>query len=346
MATFTQLPSGKWRAQVRKHGLYKAATFTLKREAQAWATQVEAQAHSLATVCYQVVPAGYTVGKLIDAYIADTKPHDKREAVLNHIKRGVGRYNLSKLTAHALNDWASKRLATGIQGATLAYDLSTLSAVLKYGKFVKKLNIDSLVARDARAALSFRKVETRSTEREREPTDAELSALYAHWDANKRLKIPMTDLCLFALASAMRQAEICRLDIEDVNATDKTVIIRDRKDPVRKMGNHMTVPLLPEAWTIVAKHMGSRTTGKIFQGCNERSVSTSFTRTCAKLGIKDLHFHDLRHRAIRQLFSAGLAIPEVSLLSGHKNWKVLARYVSVKPAEVHAKFARGLTDAQ
>lgn len=341
MATFTQLPSGKWRAQVRQGGLYKGATFTLKREAQAWATQVSAQAHSLATVGYQVVPAGYTVGKLIDTYIEDTKPHDKREAVLKRIKRDVGRYNLSKLTTHILNDWASARLAAGIQGVTLAYDLSTLSAVLKYGKIVKKLNIDSLTARDARAALSLRKVETRSTEREREPTDEELAKLYAYWNSNRYLKLPMTDLCRFALATAMRQAEVCRIEIEDVSVTNKTVVIRDRKDPLRKTGNHMTVPLLPEAWAIAIKHIGTRKLGQIFLGCRERSVSTQFTRSCKKLGIEDLHFHDLRHRAIRQLFSAGLAIPEVSLLSGHKNWKVLARYVSVKPSEVHAKFVRG-----
>ncbi len=341
MATFTQLPSGKWRAQVRQGGLYKGATFKLKREAQAWAAQVEVQAHSLVTTGYQNVPQGYTVAKLIDTYIEDTNPHDKRRHCLERIKRDVGRYALSKLNAAILGDYISARLKTGIQGVTLAYDLSTLSAVLKYGKFVKKLNIDSMVAREARASMALRKVETRSTEREREPTDEEMQALYAAWDANPRLKLPMTDLCRFALASAMRQGEICRITIEDVNRQNKTVVIRDRKDPLRKVGNHMTVPLLPEAWEIAVKHMGRRKEGKIFEGCYERSVSTSFTRTCKKVGIKDLHYHDLRHRAIRQLFSAGLAIPEVSLLSGHKNWKILARYVAVQPAEVHAKFARG-----
>ena len=341
MATFTQLPSGKWRAQVRSGGLYKGATFNLKREAQAWATQVQAQAHSLVTTGYQNVPQGYSVGKLIDAYIEDTDPHDKRHHCLLRIKRDVGHYNLGKLNTAILNDYIGKRLKTGIQGVTIAYDISTLSAVLKYGKFVKKLNIDATVAREARASMTLRKVETRSTEREREPTDDELTKLYAHWNANPRQILPMADLCKFALATAMRQGEVCRITIEDVNRENKTVVIRDRKDPLRKVGNHMTVPLLPEAWAIAIKHIGKRKEGKIFEGCYERSVSASFTRTCKKVGIKDLHFHDLRHRAIRQLFSAGLAIPEVSLLSGHKNWKILARYVAIQPSEVHAKFARG-----
>jgi len=342
MATFTQLPSGKWRVQVRVSGLYKGATFQLKREAQAWAAQVEANATSIVQTGYQNVPQGYSVGKLIDAYIEDTDPHSKRRSLLIKLKADVGHYQLAKVNSAILNDYVNARLKTGIQGVTLAYDLSTLSAVLKYGRIVKKLNIDATAARDARASLSVRKVETRSIEREREPSDEELSALYAHWEANARQLIPMADLVRFALATAMRQAEICGIQIEDVDVKNKTVVIRDRKDPVRKLGNNMTVPLLPDAWAIAVKHIGKRRAGKVFD-YDHRSVCASFTRTCTKLGIKDLHFHDLRHRAIRQLFSAGLAIPEVSLLSGHKNWKILARYVAIKPSEVHAKFARGLT---
>ena len=42
MPTFSQLHSGKWRVQVRKAGIYKAATFQRKREANAWATAIDA----------------------------------------------------------------------------------------------------------------------------------------------------------------------------------------------------------------------------------------------------------------------------------------------------------------
>ena len=55
-------------------------------------------------------------------------------------------------------------------------------------------------------------------------------------------------------------------------------------------------------------------------------MSTGFTRACAELGIEDLHFHDLRHRATAQLFRMGLDIPRVALLTGHKTWAMLRRY--------------------
>ena len=43
MAAFTKLPSGKFRVQVRTGGIYKAKTFELKRDAEAWAREVERQ---------------------------------------------------------------------------------------------------------------------------------------------------------------------------------------------------------------------------------------------------------------------------------------------------------------
>ncbi len=45
-----------------------------------------------------------------------------------------------------------------------------------------------------------------------------------------------------------------------------------------------------------------------------------------RAGIEDLHFHDLRHEAISRFFEMGLAIPEVALLSGHRDVRMLLRY--------------------
>jgi integrase len=144
----------------------------------------------------------------------------------------------------------------------------------------------------------------------------------------------METLCRFALATAMRQEEICSLLIEDVDANKHTAIIRNRKDPQRKQGNHQTVPLLPEAWILVEPALRKRTSGKVFP-YQAASVSTAFTRACAKLGIIDLHFHDLRHKATSDLFRLGLQIPQVALLTGHKTWTQLRRYTHTKADDVH-----------
>jgi hypothetical protein len=40
MASLSQLPSGKWRAQVRRGGINKGATFKLKRDTETWAADI------------------------------------------------------------------------------------------------------------------------------------------------------------------------------------------------------------------------------------------------------------------------------------------------------------------
>ena len=51
----------------------------------------------------------------------------------------------------------------------------------------------------------------------------------------------------------------------------------------------------------------------------------------------DLHFHDLRHEAIGRFFELGLSVPEVALISGHKDTRMLLRYTHLKAKNVAKK---------
>jgi integrase len=337
MPTIVQLPSGKWRAQVRRAGIYRAATFPSKREAKDWAATIDTQAHHIAAAAYAPIPKGATVGDLIDKY---TETHQKipgrtKVATLAMLKREIGYTKLVALNAVVLRDFIDKRVGEGAGGVTIGADLSYLSAVLKWGRHARHLDVPARLALEARASLKHRGLDTRSNEREREPTDDELDRLYAHWQANPRQRIDMSTICKFALATGMRLGEICRLQVDDVDREAKTVVIHDRKDPRNKAGNDQTVPLLPRAWEIVEPLIDGRTEGSIFR-VSAASASTAFTRACAELEIEDLHFHDLRHRATAQFFRMGLDIPRVALLTGHKTWAMLRRYTDIKPADVHA----------
>jgi integrase len=339
MATFSQLPSGKWRAQVRRAGLYRAATFPSKREAQRWAAEIEGQAHHIAAGGFAPVPKGATLGDLIDKYRETVAklPGKTKDATLTMLKHRLGKARLATLNAVTLRDFIDQRMKDGAGGVTISADLSFLSAVLKWGRHARHLDIDDRLALEARESLKHRGLKTRSTEREREPTDAELARLYGHWRARPRQKIDMETLCRFALATAMRQDEICRLEVADVDRKARTVVIRDRKDPKNKLGNDQTVPLLAAAWAIVEPLIRDREDGSIF-GTKAASVSAAFTRACQLLAppIVDLHFHDLRHRATAEFFRMGLDIPRVALLTGHKTWTMLRRYTDIKAADVHA----------
>ena len=338
MAAFSQLPSGKWRAQVRKAGIYRNATFGTKREAKVWAESQEAQINHIATSGVAPIPKNATVADLIDKYTESiSKTYGRtKTATLAMLVRELGKVRLVNLNALVLRDFIDRREEDGAGGVTIAGDLSHLSQILKWARHARQLDVNERLALDARASLTHRGLNTRSAERSREPTDSELNRLYALWDNNLRQRIPMSLLCRFALATGMRQGEICRLEIDDIDRDNKTIIIRDRKDPRNKQGNDQTVPLLAQAWAIVGPLIKDRTSGFLFP-FDERSVSAAFTRGCKAVEpvIVDLHFHDLRHRATASFFRMGLDIPRVALLTGHKTWAMLRRYTDIKAADVH-----------
>jgi integrase len=119
----------------------------------------------------------------------------------------------------------------------------------------------------------------------------------------------------------MRQEEICLICWADVDATQKVVIVRDRKDPREKDGNDQLVPLLDatgiDAWAVMQEQKAaSPKTERIFP-YNGRSLGTAFRRAYRELGLENLHFHDLRHEAASRFFEAGFTIEQVALVTGH-----------------------------
>jgi len=54
-------------------------------------------------------------------------------------------------------------------------------------------------------------------------------------------------------------------------------------------------------------------------------------RQCRDLKIEDLHFRNLRHEGTSRLFEAGFSIEQVTLVTGHRDWKMLRRYTHLKP---------------
>jgi hypothetical protein len=67
----------------------------------------------------------------------------------------------------------------------------------------------------------------------------------------------------------------------------------------------------------------------------------AWKRLVRRSKLVDFHFHDFRHEAISRLFERGLTIPEVALVSGHKDPRMLFRYTHIKPEDVASKLWAG-----
>ena len=57
----------------------------------------------------------------------------------------------------------------------------------------------------------------------------------------------------------------------------------------------------------------------------------------SRANVEDLRFHDLRREAISRFFEKGLSVPEVALISGHKDVRMLFRYTHLKAEDIIKK---------
>lgn len=338
MASIIKQNDGTYRAMIRRVGFpSKSKSFTTKRDAVLWSNQVEAQMlGSVGTNRDYITPqAKTTVADLINAYVEEQGTGRSNTYTLSALSKHFEKTRLNKISAISLREYIDERLKTGISGSTLAGDLSALSAVLKWGKFVKRLNINADLAKDARSLLSVRKVNTRSGERSREASKAEIDALVKHFKSKPVLKTDMAKVIPFAIDTCLRLGEIVALEVEDIDFKKKSALIRDRKHPTEKLGNNQVIPLLGESIEIAKAMAGKRTEGQLFQFHSADAIGAQFQRATKRLGIQDLHFHDLRHTGITALFRQGLPIQLVALVSGHRDWKHLKRYVELGASDVH-----------
>jgi integrase len=340
MATFRKRGT-HWQVQVRKTGMVaQSKTFPTKAAAQRWARRLEVEiddgrSHGKAAVG--------TLGELLTRYEHEFDPLRRfgrtKTSSLGIVQRGLGAIRLKDLSAGHIIRWARQRHAEGAGPVTIGIDLSYLGTALRTARSFWQIGVSDQPVKDAREALRSAGLVDKPRERNRRPTLAELEALFEFWDANPRQMIPMTDISQFAIASAMRLGEICRIEWGDLNATHRTIVIRDRKDPRAKAGNDEEIPLLDvtgyDAMGLVQRQAGG--SALIFP-YKPASVGTAFERACKSLGIEGLTFHDLRHEGTSRLFEAKLRIEQVALITGHKDWRTLRRYTQLRPRDITAAF--------
>ncbi|MPZ40665.1 MAG: tyrosine-type recombinase/integrase [Rhizobiales bacterium] len=345
MATFTQLGSGNWRVQVRRKGLYVANSFRRRHDAAEWALEAERSIdRGIPVKRHQSRDLPRSFRDLIDLHIADLQEVGKpirrsKSAVMDALKHSLGQVQLRNLTRERLIEFGKKRAKQGAGPTTLSIDFSFIRTILTHAAAVHGIEVSAENVRLARVALTRLGLIGKGSERDRRPTQDELDRIIEHVESNSRQIIPMGRIIRFAVSTAMRQEEICKIEWSDVDMKKRTVRVRDRKDPRRKDGNHQTVPLLNltgyDAWEVLLEQrIVTRGKGRVFPH-HGKSVGAAFRRACQKLEVEDLHFHDLRHEATSRLFEAGLSIERVALVTGHKDWRMLKRYTNLKPEDLH-----------
>lgn len=309
-------------------------TFPTAKEASAWVRNTETELFDR-----ELTNPRIKIVDLIDLYVREVAP--KRRMAESHLDHDIPSIRtcfkdmrMEDLTGKGLRDWVVQ--GKGSSTPKLRYwHIARLTGVLKQVQEHYDINVPWKDIKAAKGTLVKLGYIQPSNERDRRVSDTEIAAIKTRL-GGKRI-VPMADIIDFCVASAMRIGEVCRITWADLNEDRRTVVVRDRKHPTRKFGNHQTVPLLGKSFEVVMRQ--PRTSDRIFPH-RPGYVSRVFHDCVTAAGLEDLVLHDLRHEGISRLFELGFQIPEVSLVSGHRDWKALRRYTNLRPESLVEKDLR------
>lgn len=340
MATFRQR-GGRWQAIIRRADLKASKTFARLVDAKSWARSKERDADVSGHMPGRVEG---TLAPLIDRYERELWPEKRWGAnkayELGVLKRDLGPRLLTGLTQTELLAYV-RRL--DVSPSTASNRLSYLKEVLRaardlWGVAVPLDQVEGAVSTGRRHRLIGK-----SNSRSRRPTQDELDRIVAHAEQRPGAQIDLAAVVRVLSVMPLRLGELVGIQWDDEVADRRAVILKGRKHPdVREKERPQEVPLIAFKGVDTFDLVFSRP--RYFDSpfpYKANSVSTAFTQAARALGILDLHLHDLRAHAISSLLEAGIPIPQVALLSGHRNWKILARhYARIEAQAVHEAIAR------
>lgn len=327
MATIRKRGDLQWQAIVRKKGWpNQSKSFMTKVEAERWARAVETEMdRGIFVSRYEAEST--TLYEALERYAREVTIHKKGQ--VRELNR-IDNLKQTKLATRALanlrsSDFAKfrdQKRAEGKAENTIRIELALVSHLFNTAR--REWNMEGLDN-----PIQAIKMPSGSTERTRRLVDDEEARLMKELSLCKNGFI--LPAFVFAIETACRQGEILKLTWEDLDLQKKVAKLENTKN-----GENRFVPLSPKALDVLANLPRLINGGKVFQ-VSADGLSRAFARTCKKLDIEDLRFHDLRHEATSRLFEAGLNPIEVSSITGHKSLQMLKRYTHLSAAGLAQK---------
>ena len=160
-----------------------------------------------------------------------------------------------------------------------------------------------------------RPTEPKGRERRLEGNEEEL-LLSACRESSLELEV----IAVAGIETAARLGELLNLEWKRINLDKQTAQLMGTKN-----GEDRTIPLSLRA-VAALRSLPRHINGKVFyRWTASDSFNKTWTRACARAGIVDLRFHDLRHEACSRMADK-FHMHELMKITGHKSSTMLARY--------------------
>ena len=323
MATITKRDTG-WLVQIRRKGSpAKSRTFRLRAEALEWARAIEAKLDVGHRELGQPPAKGLTLGHLIERYLVEVTPRK--------LSRETERLRLAKFLRHPI---AQKRLDQTNSADFAAYRDERLQSV-RAGTVRRELgllhHLFDIASREWGLSLGANPLKHVTLPglpegRQRRLEEGELEILL---DALELCRNPEAKvIVLLAIETGLRRREIFDLTWRNVDLERRIAFI-----PYSKTGKSRTIPLTENAALLIASLPKG---GHTLFLTSMNAFKLLWRRLQARSGLADLRFHDLRHEALSRFCELGLNMPELALISGHRDPRMLFRYSHLR-ADLLAK---------
>lgn len=329
MAAIRKLKSGKFEAQIRRKGFVPVSrTFHKRTDAEQWARHMETKADRGDMPTPVKVLDKYKVRDIVERYRDEITPQkrsaDTEAYLLNaFLRQPIANLTLAQITPSHFSAYRDKRLK-GVKAGTVNRELS----IIKHAFDMAEREWDIPMPKNPLSKVKKMKV---NNARSRRLEDAEYLVLIEAVEATRNGLIK--PLMNFAIETGMRRGEILRLQWADIDYDSRTLFI-----PVTKNGHSRTIPMTAKAVEILQELQGNDNADEYRPfPMSDNAAKLAWQRLLGRSGIKDLHFHDFRHEAISRFFERGLSVPEVALISGHRDFRMLFRYTHLKAEDVAQK---------
>jgi integrase len=310
--------------------------FWRHRAALSWARRREVELEdpsTLARAQAEKKPLAELIRWYIDQFHAIAQWGRSKQSVLEFLERHeIGQEDVYRLSASRLVQHVRSRRAERAGPTTAQTDLIYIGVVLEVARALGSFPVDPTVAAEARKACRRLRLIGESNRRDVRPSEPQLLALTNYFlHGRSRAVIPMADIMWFAIYSARRESEICRLRWTDNDPRSRTGLVRDLKHPQHTLGNHRRFRYTQEGWQIALRQPR---TGTLIFPYTPQCIKAAFHGACRRLGIDNLHFHDLRYEPTSRLFERGYEIHEVQQFTLHASWQQLKRYTHLRPEQI------------
>ncbi|MFZ2492473.1 MAG: site-specific integrase [Thermoanaerobaculia bacterium] len=253
---------------------------------------------------------------------------------VTHLEAAFAGADLEAITWPRIDDLRSELLAGKTargDDRSVAYTnrvLSTLRRMLHVARQREWMTVDPFSRGDALVNQAHEVERTRILE------PAEETALLAHCTAQQK-RLHLRAIIVTAIETGMREDEILRLRLEDVDWQTNTIHVRTMHT---KTLEKRDVPLTRRLRDELVAWLHVRPTSDRLFGIRNRlraswdTVRDRAAKDCPSLAADPITFHDLRHTAATRMILAGVDVSIVGRILGHKTTQTTKRYVNVSKA--------------